>query len=53
LWRCRQAKTLPVALALEHVSPVTRLLEKRNQMRQVQRSLDAKKVSAGLFLAAC
>eukprot|EP00462_Mataza_sp_D1_P021979 CAMPEP_0175146864 /NCGR_PEP_ID=MMETSP0087-20121206/15635_1 /TAXON_ID=136419 /ORGANISM="Unknown Unknown, Strain D1" /LENGTH=314 /DNA_ID=CAMNT_0016431913 /DNA_START=78 /DNA_END=1022 /DNA_ORIENTATION=+ len=34
---------MPVALTLEHVSPVTRLLEKRKQMLQVQKSLDAQK----------
>lgn len=37
-------RPLPVALTLDHVSPVTRLLEKRKQMRQVQDSLDAQKV---------
>lgn len=37
------AKTMPVALTLEHVSPVTRLLEKRKQMLEVQKSLDAQK----------
>lgn len=37
------AKSMPVALTLEHVSPVTRLLEKRKQMLEVQKSLDAQK----------
>lgn len=37
-------KNLPVSLTLEHVSPVTRLLEKRKQMLQVQESLDSQKV---------
>jgi DNA repair exonuclease SbcCD ATPase subunit len=37
------AKNMPVALTLEHVSPVTRLLEKRKQMLEVQKSLDAQK----------
>lgn len=36
-------KNLPVALTLEHVSPVTRLLEKRKQMLEVQKALDAQK----------
>ena len=36
-------KSLPVTLTLEHVSPVTRLLEKRKQMLHVQESLDAQK----------
>lgn len=38
-----QSKTLPVTLTLEHVSPVTRLLEKRKQMLQVQDALDGQK----------
>lgn len=37
------SKNMPVALTLEHVSPVTRLLEKRKQMLEVQKSLDAQK----------
>lgn len=36
-------KTLQVALTLENVSPVTRLLEKKKQQLQVQESLDAQK----------
>ncbi len=39
----RSGKNLPVALTLEHVSPVTRLLEKRKKMLEVQRALDAQK----------
>lgn len=39
----KKGSNLPVALTLEHVSPVTRLLEKRKQMLQVQESLDAQK----------
>jgi len=35
--------SMPVSLSLEHVSPVTRLLEKRKQMLQVQEALDAQK----------
>ena len=34
---------LPVELTLEHVSPVTRLLEKRKKMLQVQENLEAQK----------
>ena len=41
---CSANKNLPVSLTLEHVSPVTRLLEKRKQMLQVQESLDSQKV---------
>ena len=45
LWcACRANKHLPGSLPLEHVSPVTRLLEKRKQMLQVQESLDSQKV---------
>jgi hypothetical protein len=40
-------KNLPVSLTLEHVSPVTRLLEKRKQMLQVQESLDSQKDEYG------
>lgn len=36
-------KNLPVALTLEHVSPVTRLLEKVHEMQKVQKSLDDQK----------
>jgi hypothetical protein len=38
-----QGKNLPVSLTLEHVSPVTRLLDKRKKMLHVQESLDAQK----------
>ena len=35
--------TLPQTLTLDHVSPATRLLEKRRQMFEVQEALDAQK----------
>lgn len=38
-----RSKTLPQTLALDHVSPATRLLEKRRQMFEVQEALDAQK----------
>ena len=34
---------LPQTLTLDHVSPATRLLEKRRQMFEVQEALDAQK----------
>lgn len=39
----KNALHLPVSLTLEHVSPVTRLLEKRKQMLLVQENLDVQK----------
>ena len=36
-------KNLPQTLTLDHVSPATRLLEKRRQMFEVQEALDAQK----------
>jgi len=36
-------QALPQSLVLEHVSPATRLLEKRRQMFEVQEALDAQK----------
>ena len=36
-------KGLPQTLTLDHVSPATRLLEKRRQMFEVQEALDAQK----------
>eukprot|EP00899_Mesostigma_viride_P009263 jgi/Mesvir1/18338/Mv14239-RA.1 len=36
-------KTMPQTLVLEHVSPATRLLEKRRQMFEVQEALEAQK----------
>ena len=36
-------KSLPQTLTLDHVSPATRLLEKRRQMFEVQEALDAQK----------
>ena len=36
-------KTMPHTLVLEHVSPATRLLEKRRQMFEVQESLEQQK----------
>mmetsp|Transcript_41925 Transcript_41925/g.50804 ORF Transcript_41925/g.50804 Transcript_41925/m.50804 type:complete len:312 (-) Transcript_41925:960-1895(-) len=36
-------KTMPHTLVLEHVSPATRLLEKRRQMFEVQEALEAQK----------
>ena len=41
------ASGLPQALILEHVSPATRLLEKRRQMFEVQEALDAQKEEFG------
>mmetsp|Transcript_25341 Transcript_25341/g.55050 ORF Transcript_25341/g.55050 Transcript_25341/m.55050 type:complete len:310 (+) Transcript_25341:61-990(+) len=38
-----RAKTLPQTLVLDHVSPATRLLEKRRQMFEVQEALEAQK----------
>jgi chromosome segregation ATPase len=38
-----RAKNLPQTLTLDHVSPATRLLEKRRQMFEVQEALDAQK----------
>ena len=38
-----QRRMLPQQLTLEHVSPATRLLEKRRQMFEVQEALDAQK----------
>lgn len=38
-----QVRHNPVSLSIDHVSPVTRLLEKRKQMLQVQEALDAQK----------
>jgi hypothetical protein len=38
-----QRRALPQQLTLEHVSPATRLLEKRRQMFEVQEALDAQK----------
>lgn len=37
------APALPQSLTLDHVSPATRLLEKRRQMFEVQEALDAQK----------
>lgn len=34
---------MPQTLTLDHVSPATRLLEKRRQMFEVQEALDAQK----------
>jgi hypothetical protein len=34
---------MPQTLILDHVSPATRLLEKRRQMFEVQEALDAQK----------
>ncbi|PNH07304.1 Coiled-coil domain-containing protein 42 [Tetrabaena socialis] len=39
-WPCRM---LPQTLVLDHVSPATRLLEKRRQMFEVQEALEAQK----------
>ncbi len=36
-------KAMPVQLNLDHVSPATRLLEKRRQMTEVQEALDSQK----------
>jgi hypothetical protein len=36
-------RTLPHTLVLEHVSPATRLLEKRRQMFEVQEALEQQK----------
>ena len=36
-------RELPQTLTLDHVSPATRLLEKRRQMFEVQEALDAQK----------
>lgn len=38
-----RAKMLPQSLQLDHVSPATRLLEKRRQMFEVQEALEAQK----------
>ncbi|GAX82119.1 hypothetical protein CEUSTIGMA_g9547.t1 [Chlamydomonas eustigma] len=38
-----KAKVLPQTLLLDHVSPATRLLEKRRQMFEVQETLEAQK----------
>ena len=38
-----RSKNLPQTLTLDHVSPATRLLEKRRQMFEVQEALDAQK----------
>jgi len=38
-----RARNLPQTLTLDHVSPATRLLEKRRQMFEVQEALDAQK----------
>mmetsp|Transcript_4361 Transcript_4361/g.15122 ORF Transcript_4361/g.15122 Transcript_4361/m.15122 type:complete len:302 (+) Transcript_4361:93-998(+) len=38
-----KAKNVPHTLVLEHVSPATRLLEKRRQMFEVQEALEAQK----------
>ncbi len=39
----QRTKHLPQTLTLDHVSPATRLLEKRRQMFEVQEALDAQK----------
>ena len=39
----RGQNNLPQSLALEHVSPATRLLEKRRQMFEVQEALNSQK----------
>lgn len=39
----RSTKASPQTLTLDHVSPATRLLEKRRQMFEVQEALDAQK----------
>eukprot|EP00606_Chrysophyceae_sp_TOSAG23-5_P000293 GSChrysophyteH2.ASY1.ANO1.1036.1 assembled CDS len=39
----RQTATLPTTLMFDHVSPATRLLEKRRQMFEVQEALNAQK----------
>ena len=39
----KTSKNLPQTLTLDHVSPATRLLEKRRQMFEVQEALDAQK----------
>jgi hypothetical protein len=39
----RCCRMLPHALVLDHVSPATRLLEKRRQMFEVQEALEAQK----------
>ena len=42
-------KNLPQTLTLDHVSPATRLLEKRRQMFEVQEALDAQKEEVSWF----
>jgi hypothetical protein len=39
----QRAAHLPQTLSIDHVSPATRLLEKRRQMFEVQEALDAQK----------
>ena len=39
----KKGKGLPQTLTLDHVSPATRLLEKRRQMFEVQEALNAQK----------
>ena len=43
-------KNLPQTLTLDHVSPATRLLEKRRQMFEVQEALDAQKEEVSVTL---
>ncbi len=40
---CCVCRALPQTLVLDHVSPATRLLEKRRQMFEVQEALEAQK----------
>lgn len=40
---CNRTSKMPQTLTLDHVSPATRLLEKRRQMFEVQEALDAQK----------
>ena len=42
----KRNRNLPQQLTLDHVSPATRLLEKRRQMFEVQEALDAQKEGA-------
>ena len=44
LQRCWLCRAVPHTLVLEHVSPATRLLEKRRQMFEVQEALEQQKM---------
>ena len=48
--RGRRNRNLPQQLTIDHVSPATRLLEKRRQMFEVQEALDAQKEGASCSL---